>query len=55
MDELTKTLKTYYQMFGSGYPNMQLGNDIDMIKKCIETQTEAEDLYADLFRDNVEY
>lgn len=54
-DELRNLLQKYYEMFGSGYPNIQLGNDEEMIRKCIDTQTEAEVLYADLLPDDVEY
>mgnify|MGYP003302052946 CR=1 FL=1 len=52
---LRELLEVYYEMFGSGYPNIQLGNDEQMIKKCIETKTEAEVLYKDKFQENVEY
>lgn len=55
MNKLRQALEQYYEMFGSGYPNIQLGNDIEMINKCIETKTEAEVLYADKLRDDVEY
>lgn len=55
MEDLRTVLEQYFEMFGSGYPNMQLGNDIKMIKKCIDTETEAEVLYADMLRDDVEY
>ena len=55
MGELRQLLEQYYKTFGSGYPNIQLGNDIDMIRKCIETNTEAEILYADKLREDVIY
>ena len=55
MDELRTLLEQYYEMFGSGYPTIQLGLDVGMIKKCIDTKTEAEDLYANLLRNDVEY
>lgn len=55
MDELRLALEEYYEMFGSGYPNIQLGNDIKMIRKCIETKTEAEVLYAKKLRRNADY
>lgn len=55
MDELRSLLEQYYEMFGSGYPNIQLGNDVKMIKKCIETKTEAEVLYAKRLKNDAEY
>ena len=55
MDKLKILLEAYYEMFGSGYPNMQLGNDTKMIKKCIDTGIAAEILYKDKLRDDVDY
>lgn len=55
MNELREALEQYYEMFGSGYPNMQLGNDTKMIKKCIDTGIAAEVLYKDKLRDDVDY
>lgn len=55
MDELRTALERYYELFGTGYPNIQLGENIEMINRCIETGIQAEDLYADKLLDEVEY
>ena len=55
MDDLQKIVKQYIEMFGNSYPMFELGTNIEMIKKCIDTKTPAEELYADKIKDDVEY
>ena len=54
-DEEGRLLDEYIKRFDDCYPTMILGVDADKIRRCLELNIQAEELYADMIKPDVLY